>query len=136
MRKSLLKRQCVHNVINILISTTISLMTRDIIVKFPTILLKEMYNALGIDISDNERTNLLFLIHEILYQRIFKPTECNLYEGCLSATVRSCGHLTYVEISYLFRNFNSHDLDTSLELFSHNYWSDIISKIKSERGEL
>jgi hypothetical protein len=44
LRKSLLKRQCVHNIINILISTTISLMTRDIIVKFPTILLKEMYN--------------------------------------------------------------------------------------------
>lgn len=95
-------------------------MTRGIFVKFPTILLKEMYNALGIDISDNQRTNVLFLIHEILYQRVFKSTECNLYEGCLGATVRYCGHLTYVEISYLFRNFNSHVLDTSLELFPHN----------------
>ena len=70
------------------------------------------------------------------FTRVFKSTECNLYEGCLGATVRYCGHLTYVEISYLFRNFNSHVLDMSLELFPHNYWCDIISKIKSERGEL
>ena len=34
LRTCLLKRQCVLNIINILISTTISLMTRDIIVKF------------------------------------------------------------------------------------------------------
>ena len=74
LRKYLLKRRCVLNIINILISATISLMTRSIFVKFPTILLKEMYNALGIDISDNQRTNVLFLIHEILYQRVFKPT--------------------------------------------------------------
>jgi hypothetical protein len=68
LRKYLLKRRCVLNIINILISATIYLMTRGIFVKFPTILLKEMYNALGIDISDNQRTNVLFLIHEILYQ--------------------------------------------------------------------
>jgi hypothetical protein len=74
LRKYLLKRPCVLNIINILLSATISLMTRDIFVKFPTILLKEMYNALGIDISDNQRTNFLFLKHEILYQRVFKPT--------------------------------------------------------------
>lgn len=74
LRKYLLKRRCVLNIINILISATISLMTRDIFVKFPTILLKEMYNALRIDISDNQRTNFLFLIHEILYQRVLKPT--------------------------------------------------------------
>ena len=49
LRKYLLKRPCVLNIINILISATMSLMTRDIFVKFPTILLKEMYSALGID---------------------------------------------------------------------------------------
>ena len=82
------------------------------------------------------KEQIFFSLYMKFVIRVFKPTECNLYEGCLGATVRSCGHQTYVEISYLFRNFNSHVLDTSLELFPHNYWCDIISKIKSERGEL
>lgn len=134
LREVCLDRQCVSSTINIWTRTPIcSIITRDAIIKLPSIFLFKIYQRLGMDISKFQQTDLLFLVQEILWQRVVTIDNCNLFENMCCSLIRLGGNLTFRELSFLLRNYKMKFLDVLMELYPRNYWHDVISAIRRDR---
>lgn len=111
--------------------------TRDLLVKLPSKLLFRTGCKLPMDICDIQKTNLMFLIYEILSQRnldLNNSHSHSLYEKICIAFVRSCGSLTTDEITFATRKSSVNTLDDLANIFQREYWNAAIYKIKEERG--
>lgn len=134
LRTICLKKQCITKIKNVITTMPVTLFTRDAVVKLPTCLLMEVYKQLDMDLNEND-CGAIFLLHEVMTQRTHGADHLNLFEDACVAFIRYCGTLTMREISYKTQNMSDQCLSKMTNLFPHEHWCAIISKVLSERQD-
>lgn len=127
-----LKEQCLTNIRYLLCIEPVSLVTRDALVKLPSLLLMEIYQTFEMDLTSNS-IEVVFMLHEIMLQRTFQVENSTLYQSACTSFIRRCGFLTSDEISIYIQKMESNVLNDLSNIFLHEHWCSIISKILSER---
>lgn len=128
-----LKQRCIKSIGRIICLESTSLLTRDIIVSLPSVLLDEIYQSLDLDLS-NTAIDVVFMLQEVISQRTFEIPNASLYQICCSSVIRKCGFLTSEDILSIVGKMNSSVLNDLTNIFQREHWCSIISKIQVERN--